>query len=359
MSQDFIQTKYPHIYPLFHSLRDELIHSYDRSHPVSTSSSRDKLDNFFIDFYELTEISNSKQYTLDVLDYLKEHFYYDKNYNMIYAVFAQTIAKSIPNDTSWSLLNIEDWGFDKNIIKEGIKDLLSFNFLVDEENINPNQKLFSIALLLLTNVNNAQRRHYLPPEKWKSLFNEEESLDIASVMFKYHPSIILSNYNFCNFQNFEDTDRFDNFFSKVWNITNNTLEDLILRSPFTPFFHMNSLTDSDMYDKILHSCLKPENLSRLKELDFILKQDEEFFYESNQSFSLQENESFNPQDCIDNNRTLHRKFFKHYVHEDIFLNDQLKKSLFVSSALHEIELCKILAKHSVQKVDAKHKRVKV
>ena len=361
MTTNIFQTKFNHVFEIIDSLNDYLSHSYDRTHVSNDDKARNKLDFFFENQSSTLSFDNYLSDSQILLDYINNKFSNNPNYNMLYTCFAQSVFKGMPgvreftidNIThtvkrrKWSLVDATNYGFDKNIIKQGIKDLFSFNFLTTPENINPVQTLFSIGNLILTNINEAQRNNYFPDNEFNSLFDKEESLDIAATVFKYHPSFILSVYNFGAFQNFEDDKKFIPFFSEVWKRADNTLEDIILSSSFTSFIQPLSKKIDNMYEenfeKIFSYCLLPENRQRLKELNELLKKDDESFYEMNQSFSLTTIYEFTLKEHIDISRSGHRLFFNKHVNSEIFTENKMQKSLTVSSTLHELELSEILA----------------
>lgn len=354
------QTNFPHIFTLIDSMNDYLSNAYDRTYPCSDNKARNKLDFFFEDHSSVVSIEEYLSDCKECLNYINTKFSTHPNYNMLYAYFTQSVFKGMPeiryltvdNFTEsvqrkkWSIVDAPYYGFDKKIIKQGIKDLFSFNFLTKPENINPVQTLFSIGHLIITNINNSYRNIHIPENEFQSLFTKEESLDIASTIFKYHPSFILSIHNFGAFQNFEDEKKFISFFSEVWKRTGNTIEDINLSSSFTSFFNPLSKTldtvNKDNFERIFSYCLLPENRSKLIELNELLKRNEEFFYDTDQSFSLTTIYEFNLKNHSDSSKSGHRLFFNKHVHSEIFTEDQTKKSLHVSSLLHELELSEIL-----------------
>ena len=349
---------------LFHQinvLSDFFIYQYDTRHSVSDFDVLFKLTNFFDEQGDRLTTEQYIEESQKVLSYINSALKDSPSYNMVYSSFTQIFFKGLKQDKRWSIINAPDFGFDKNIIKEGIKDFFSLNFSVDPQHINPTFSLFSSGHLLLTNVNNAQRKTFLEEHEFKSLFNKEESLDIATVVFKYHPSFILSLHNFCAFQNLENKTRFVDFMSEVWNRNNNSLEDIQLTSSFTTFYSPihNSYNnkEEELFEKITDFCLKPNNKKYLIELNQLLQQPDEFFYKNNENFSFSVAQDFNVKDHIDDTRTGHRLFFHEHRNSEIFSQDKEKKFSKISSLLREIELHTILDKKSLS--NNTHKKVKI
>lgn len=322
-------------------------------------------------FYQLNEstpfVSSNPLVFSDVhqfLDILSKDFSQSPLYPLLYTSVLQNFAKVVKQKYNWSLLDItQQENLDISLIKEGIKQAFSLPFSVPYDKSTFSTNLFGFGLLCLNNTSHTYRKK--GEQTQISLFNEEETLDIAKTLFKYHPTFIFSVRHFGSFPDLSGSN-FLPFFSKVWDITGNNLLDTISSSAFTPYFDLLEKTtyesesddiEDNFYLKTFISYALQGNteqvIDKLKQLQFILSKNDDYFYSEDTSSN---HETLVANKIKDENLSLddYRIFFTNKLHIDIFCNSNQKNALtFVENSIREIQLTS-----EINKIEKKSSQVK-